>query len=65
MRTITVLGNDMEYGNHVRVINEENTFLGLVGVISVVAGDLIIVDTDGDQAGSYAFYIDELELIPS
>ena len=55
----------MEYGNYVRVINEENTFLGLVGVISVLAGDLIIVDTDGDQAGSYAFYIDELELIPS
>ena len=23
----------MEYGNHVRVINEENTFLGLVGVV--------------------------------
>ena len=46
----------MEYGNHVRVINEENTFLGLVGVISVVAGDLITtkIETNGKDASGKA-----------
>ena len=53
----------MDYGDQVRVINKDNEYLGLEGVISVVLDDMILVDTDGDRPGSYAFYVEELELI--
>ena len=53
----------MDYGDQVRVVNKDNVFVGLEGRVSVVLGELILVDTDGDDAGSFAFYIDELEVI--
>ena len=42
---------------------KDNEYLGLEGVISVVLDDMFLVDTDGDHPGSYAFYVEELELI--
>ena len=53
----------MEYGDNVRVVNENNCFVGLLGTVSIVAGDLIIVDSSIEEEGSFSFYIDELELI--
>lgn len=53
----------MDYGDQVRVINKDNEYLGLEGVISVLLDDMFLVDTDGDHPGSYAFYVEELELI--
>ena len=53
----------MDYGDQVRVINKDNEYLDLAGIISVVLADMILVDTDGDRPGSYAFYVEELELI--
>ena len=42
----------MDYGDQVRVINKDNEYLGLEGVISVVLDDMFLVDTDGDHPGS-------------
>ena len=53
----------MEYGDNVRVVNENNYYAGLTGKVCIVSGDLIIVDSLNEDEGSFAFFIDELKLI--
>ena len=53
----------MKYGDNVRVVNENNYYVGLTGKVCIVSGDLIIVDSLNEDEGSFAFFIDELKLI--